>query len=271
MKVANKFKQAGWEDFYKGERKIHIEPKAGLFASYDIFLCDRIIQKYVPQGLSTKNPKLKICEIGSGDGKLLKKFAEMLNMTPIGIEYSREAAKASKKNGIKTVVADAFDKDFSNKYRNSFDVVFSYGFIEHILPPEKAVKIHYDILKPGGYAIIQIPRFKGFNYLKAKLLRPDIIPLHNLKIMNADVLSKVCASSKIEKLYCENYGTLKLRFPMEKKNLRYHILKTVCYLEYLINPTLRIMFGDRGFETYAFSPAVMFIGRKKSSKKAPRK
>lgn len=261
MKVSNKYKKSIWEDYYSVERKIHIKPKAGLFTSYDVYLCDSLIQKYVPR---FSDRGAKICEIGSGDGKLLKKFASMLGCKPFGVEYSREAAKEAAKNGVKTIVKDVFDKEFLKKYKNYFDVVFSYGFVEHILPPERAVKIHCQLLKPGGYVIIQIPRFRGFNLLKARILRPDLIPLHNLKIMNEDSLEEACESDDIEKLFCKNYGTIKFRFPMEKKNMRYYLLKTVCYLEYIINPALRILFTDKGFETYLFSPAVMFIGRKKT-------
>lgn len=261
MKVANKYKRLVWEDYYLKERKIHIKPKAGLFTSYDVYLCDKIIQKYIPK-FREKNPK--ICEIGSGDGKLLRKFAEMLGCRPYGVEYSKEAVKRSSDSGVKIIVKDVFDKAFLRKYKNHFDVVFSYGFVEHILPPEKAVKVHYQILKPGGYVIIQIPRFKGFNLLKAKILRPEIIPLHNLTIMNEDLLEKVCRSPDMEKLFCKNYGTFKFRFPMDRKNIRYYLLQMICLFEYVTNPLLRILFGDKGFETYLFSPAAMFIGRKKN-------
>lgn len=263
MKIINKYIKSIWDGYYTGEGKIHIKPKNGFFISYDIFLCDSLVEKYIPKFSSSD---AKICEIGSGDGKLLKKFSLMLRCKPYGVEYSRKAAKGASKIGVKTIFKDAFDENFLKKYKNYFDVVFSYGFIEHIMPPEKAAEIHYEILKPGGYVIIQIPRFKEFNLLKVKLLRPDLIPLHNLDIMNEDKLEAVCRSHDIETLFCGNYGTFKFRFPMDKKNIRYYLLKMVCYLGYIIDPLLRILFEKRGFETNLFSPAVMFIGRKKSSK-----
>jgi SAM-dependent methyltransferase len=218
-----------------------------------------LISKYVPK---FKNTEAKICEIGSGDGQLLKKFAQFLGCQPFGVEYSKEAAKQAKKNGVETIVTDAFDKNFLKKYQNYFDVVFSYGFIEHITPPERAVQIHLQLLKPGGYVIIQIPRFRGFNMLKLKILRPDFISLHNIEIMDEGMLEKICKSSQVKKLFCKNYGTFKLRFPMEKKNMKFYLLQIICLNEYLLNPLFRIIFKDRGFETYFFSPAVMFIGRK---------
>lgn len=264
METKNLHDKTYWEKYYKEHPPLQVKLKSGFFTSYDIFLCDYLIQKHIPRFKSSTKRKPVICEIGSGDGKLIKKIADMIGYEPFGIEYSKEAAKLAEKNGVKTVIGDAFDKKIIDRYKSKFDTVFSYGFVEHIMPPEKAVRLHLDILKPGGYMIIQIPRFKGFNLLRLKVFRPDLIENHNLQIMNEDVLEKICMSSgKIEKVYCGNYGTFKLRLPMEEKNLKYHILKAICSIDYVLNPAFRILFGNRGFETYLFSPAVMFIGRKR--------
>lgn len=264
MKSKNLHTQDYWEKYYKDHPPLQVRLKSGIFTSYDIYLCDYLIKKHIPEHKGPSDKRPVICEIGSGDGKLIKKIAGMIGYKPYGIEYSKEAAKLAKKNGVETVVGDAFDKKLINKFRNKFDAVFSYGFIEHTIPPEKAVKMHLDMLRPGGYLIIQIPRFRGFNFLRLKVFRPDLIGNHNIDIMNADVLEKICTSSNnVEKIYCGNYGTFKLRLPMEKKDFKYYLLKSMCSLDYILNPTFRLLFGTAGFETYLFSPAVMFIGRKK--------
>lgn len=258
MNTLNKYSRSVWEDYYTGERKIHIKPKTGLFTSYDIYLCDYLIQKFIPRFKAGE-----ITEIGSGDGKLLGKIAEMLNLKPIGIEYSKEAAKIAEKNGVKTIVIDAFNKNFLKKNKNHFDVVFSYGFVEHIIPPKDAVRIHLEILKPGGYFFIQIPRFKGFNYWKIKFFRPDLVPLHNFEIMEKNKLEKICLTKEVNKIYSGNYGTLKLRIPIDKRGYKYYLLKTITTLDYLLNPLMRLLLKEKGFETWLFSPAVIFIGKKK--------
>ena len=190
----------------------------------------------------------------------------MIGYKPEGIEYSKEAAKIAEKNGVKTIIGDAFDPKLVKRYKNHFDAIFSYGFIEHIIPPEKAIKLHLNLLKPGGYFVIQIPRFKGFNYLRMKFFRPDLIRNHNLDIMNEDILEKLCKVKGVKKIYCGNYGTFKLRIPMDKKGFKYYLLKLICYLDYAVNPILRILFSDKGFESYTFSPSVMFIGQKLGGK-----
>lgn len=255
-----------WDQYYVGERKIHIKPKSGLFTSYDIFLCDSILYKYLPLNLG-KRTDLKICEIGCGDGKLLKKLATHFNYEPYGIDYSQEAIKQAKKIGIKTIQGNIFDQNLLKQYKESFDLVYSYGFIEHITPPQEAIKVHLHLLKDGGYFFIQIPRLKGFNFLKAKIFRPDILPLHNLKIMEQSALKSLCKQEDVEELFCKNYGTFKLRIPLDQKGVRWYTLKSICALEYLLNPLFRFAFGERGLETKLFSPGVIFIGRKIKPKK----
>lgn len=259
--MKNRYSLEVWNDYYEKERKIHVKPKAGFFASYDIFLCDSILAKYLPFNKGNKED-VKVCEIGSGDGKLVRKIAESFNYEPFGIEYAPEAVEQSKKIGVKSILGDAFDKNLLEKYDEYFDVVYSYGFAEHIFPPEKAVEVHLKLLKKGGYFFVQIPRLKGFNYLKARLFRPDLIPLHNISLMEAEALELACMQKGVKKLLCENYGTFKLRIPLAKKNIRWYVLKAICALEYVLNPLCRMLFRDKGFETKTFSPAIMFIGKK---------
>lgn len=262
MNIKNLHKLQDWENYYNDSIPLQVRLKAGLFTSYDIFLCDSIIDKYLPKYNGPEKKQPVICEIGSGDGKLVKKIADLLGYKPYGIEYSKKAIKISKKNGVDVFAKDAFDKQVSTKFKNHFDVVFSYGFIEHIIPPEKAIRLHLDLLKPKGYFVIQIPRFKNFNFWRLKFFRPDLIATHNLEIMNEDVLERLCLLQNVEKIYCGNYGTFKLRLPMDKKNLKYYLLKTICNLDYILNPFLKLVFKDKGFETNFFSPSVIFIGRK---------
>ncbi|MBI5401674.1 methyltransferase domain-containing protein [Candidatus Wolfebacteria bacterium] len=262
MAIKNKYKLDDWNEYYKREKKIHLKHKTGFFSSYDIYLCESILKKFLPKENLKLSSRLKICEIGSGDGKLLSRLSLMFGYNPYGIEYSSVASKNYENLGITPIICDIFDEKILSKYANYFDIVYSYGFIEHIYPPEKAVSVHLKILKPGGLFFIQIPRLKGFNYWKTRFFRPELLPLHNLDIMEEDELRKLCRRPDVEELFCRNYGTLKLRLPLDKKNFRYYLMKFILLSDYLLNPFLRILFKDRGFETRFFSSAVIFIGRK---------
>src|ERR1035437_8913379 len=166
--MKNKFSLDGWENYHKNDGKMHIKPKTKFFESYDVFLCDSILKKYLPFNNGDKK-NIKICEIGSSDGKLVKKISDGFNYQPFGVEYASEPIKQAEKRGVEVIKGDIFDKNILEKYKEYFDVVYSYGFIEHIIPPEEAVAVHLQILKRGGIFFMQIPRLKGFNYLKFKI------------------------------------------------------------------------------------------------------
>lgn len=259
--MKNKYSLDFWNEYYNEERKVCIKPKGGFFGSYDTYLCDKIFEKYLPVNKGSRE-QAKVCEIGSGDGKLLRKIADKFNYEPFGIEYASKSTEDAKEMGINLIENDAFDEAVLEKYKEYFDVVYSYGFVEHIIPPEKAVKIHLQLLKKGGYFFVQIPRLKGFNYLKVKLFRPEFISQHNLDLMEGEALRAACKSDNVEELFCKNYGTFKLRISLPKKSARWYVLKTICVLEYFLNPVCRLIFKDKGFETRLFSPCVIFIGRK---------
>ena len=256
--VVNKQSADLWNKYYKEEK---MNPKIGFFGSYDIFLHDSILAKYLPFNKKNKE-EVKICELGSGDGKLLKKIADNFNYKPFGIEFAKGPIEQARNRGINMIEGDVFNKELLEKYKEHFDVVYSYGFIEHITPPEKAVDVHLQLLKRGGHFFIQIPSLKGFNYLKFKIFRPDLLPLHNLAIMEEEKLRHLCRKENVKELFCKNYGTFKLRIPMAKKNIRWYVLRIIYSLEYILNPICRLVFRDKGFETKLFSPCIMFIGRK---------
>lgn len=258
MEQENRYKQEEWDDYYEREKKLHIRAKQyGWFKSYDIYLFQQILKRYFPYDLSRR-----IVEIGSGDGKLLKEIASLIGGNITGLEYSEPAAHMAEANGVPTIVADAFSEEMRNKYRESFDLVYSYGFVEHIIPPRKAIEAHLDLVKRGGYFFVQIPRLRKFNWLRFKIFRPALLEYHNLALMESEVLERECMVEGVEKIFCGAYGTFKLRLPMDQKNVRYYILKAICLLDYVLNPLMRVLFHNRGFETRLFSSALIFIGRK---------
>lgn len=264
MEINDIWGHDSWEKFYRTQRMIQIKPLTGFFASYDIFLCDSILEKYLPKYSKSQKKKLKICEIGCGDGRMVKKIADKFNYAPYGVEYSKTAAKQSRRIGVNVIEGDVFSKALNKKYANYFDIIYSYGFIEHIIPPENAIKTHLNLLKKNGTLVIQIPRFKGFTYWKVKIFRPSLFPLHNLEIMESEKIHSLMKKFKCRELICKNYGTFKLRLPPERKDFSYYVLKAINLLDYIINPLLRLFFKDRGFETNFFSPSIIYIGKKTS-------
>lgn len=73
----------------------------------------------------------------------------------------------------------------------SFDVVHSASVIEHFDDPSEISRIHVELLKPGGVALITVPHFGGVYGHLARYFCPDLLSLHNLGIMSVGALRRL--------------------------------------------------------------------------------
>ena len=60
-----------------------------------------------------------------------------------------------------------------------YDVVSSFGFIEHFCDTADILLRHLDILRDGGYLVITVPNFKGMQYFYHRLFDWENLRLHN--------------------------------------------------------------------------------------------
>lgn len=140
----------------------------------------------------------KVLEIGIAPGMFLVKFAERYDCTPYGVEYSEAGARLNRRvfrhHGLdpnNVIHADFFSNEFHRGYSGAFDVVISRGFVEHFSDAGSVIEKHLDLLAPGGYLIVGIPNFRGINYILVYFFCEEIIPLHNLEIMRAEVFREL--------------------------------------------------------------------------------
>ena len=232
----------------------------------DYLLWDCIYKKYLPNSKG-----LKILEIGSAPGNNLVRFNREFGFIPYGVEYTENGSELNRQafiaggiNPDNVVCADFFNEEFLNKYNNFFDIVISYGFIEHFDTPEQVINKHIGLLANGGYLIVVIPNFSGLNYFFAKLFNPAILPLHNLKIMKKNIFCALFSDKTLTPLICNYYGMFSFDlFDSGKKGFSHFLLGICKNIQCLVNLFLRIFFKDRPLENGWFSPFMIYIGVKK--------
>jgi len=141
----------------------------------------KLIDTYIPG-----NKGGSVIEIGCYPGQFLTLFGEkgyVLN----GIDLTPATEKLKElliSNGYK--VGEIICGDFlAMKNDVKFDVVFSYGFIEHFTNYDEIIIKHLELLKPGGYLILVTPNFKGlFQYFFHSVFDRNNLKLHVIKSMN---------------------------------------------------------------------------------------
>jgi ubiquinone/menaquinone biosynthesis C-methylase UbiE len=104
---------------------------------------------------------MKMLEPGVGRGEHLREF-EKLGLEVKGLDISKEAVELSPDMDI-----DIYDAD-DNRWpydENTFDLVYSKSFIEHLKNPSMYVDEAFRVLKPGGLLITLTPDWEA-NYKK---------------------------------------------------------------------------------------------------------
>jgi 2-polyprenyl-3-methyl-5-hydroxy-6-metoxy-1,4-benzoquinol methylase len=115
-----------------------------------------------------------VLELGSGMGVysfIFGKNGARVTLLDSNKTVLDKAKAIFDKEGIKAkfLLENAFHA--SKKVETRFDIVMSFGFVEHFKYPERyaAIKAHYDLLRAGGVLIISVPNLLFFPHEAMKL------------------------------------------------------------------------------------------------------
>lgn len=162
-----------------------------------------------------------VFEIGCAPGKWLAYFYKEFGLAPYGIESSEQGMLATTKNFKKLKInSEIIHGDlFATKVTNKFDVVMSFGFIEHFELPDKVIAHHLKWLKNDGILIIGIPNFSNINGLIQSSLNEQILKKHNLNIMNLEFFDSLAYKFKIKKISVNYIGSFEPSLPIPGRNI----------------------------------------------------
>lgn len=150
----------------------------------------RLLRRFV-------SPSTRYLEIGCAPGRLLAWVALRLGAQVAGLDYSPAGIDAARRIFERLGLAadlrceDVFGTTF---VPGAFDVVASFGLIEHFDDPRPVVERHVDLLGPGGTALIVIPHYSGIYGWLQRRFYPENLTIHNLAIMRPDRLLELVPS-----------------------------------------------------------------------------
>jgi 2-polyprenyl-3-methyl-5-hydroxy-6-metoxy-1,4-benzoquinol methylase len=103
--------------------------------------------------------------------------------------------------------------DFLNlNLDNKYDIVSSFGFIEHFTEFKDVINKQIELVKPGGIAIIEVRNFNSSIYkFLYKFLDKKVLDSHNQDAMNFDNLKNFLLDKKLEILKQEYVGNFYFR------------------------------------------------------------
>lgn len=162
-------------------------------------------------------PDMALLEVGCGKSAWLPYFAKEfsfkisgLDYSPIGCEMARIVLRASNVDG-EIVQADLFSPP--SYLEGAFDVVVSFGLVEHFDDTSNCVSALAWFVKPGGIVITSIPNMVGWNGVLQKTLNRPVYDIHQL--IDRRLLKDAHARAGLDVLECDyslftNFGVVNL-------------------------------------------------------------
>ncbi len=194
--------KAFWNDSYwtadEHKKKTHIPtvPKTNPIRQW--------IEKYLPDNLTGKT----CIEVGCYPGRFLTIFGDH-GATLSGVDFVDDIVSVPEnlaKQGYK--VGRFWNEDFFKMSINQqFDIVTSFGFIEHFTDVKKSLEAHANLVAPGGLVIIEVPNFLGgFQKFIHKNFDKENFAKHHLPAMEAETLKRIFTEMGFEIIYSGYFG-----------------------------------------------------------------
>jgi len=165
---------------------------------------DPILGRILP-----KNAAFRAIEVGCFPGSYLLYLARRFGYSVSGIDFMKGVdllAKPLRDAGAR--VDEIIEADFFTfRSDKTYDVVTSFGFVEHFRDLETVVDRHVALVSPGGYLVIEVPHFRGAHYLLRKVLQPAIFDSHNLRAMNPAWYRGYLTGAGLQVLHCDYFQT----------------------------------------------------------------
>jgi SAM-dependent methyltransferase len=108
---------------------------------------------WAPAGLSGT----RLLDVGSGDGTFLLDV-RAAGWNAVGLDVSSRAAANAARLGLDVRVGELTQRPFEP---DTFDVVRLWSVLEHVREPLETMREVARVLRPGGWAIVQVPNARG--------------------------------------------------------------------------------------------------------------
>ncbi len=266
--------QKGWKRLAKKE------------SNKDIFRLMPLLKRHLPlpgkrkTGRKNKETLLRTVsciEIGCAPGRYMALIKKSLGYDVAGIDICciDQTRSFLVSQGIKSF--KLYEKDFfSFKATEQYNVVCSFGFIEHFSDPEAVFDKMLELLREKGFLVIGIPNFRYAQFLLHKLIDDrNALDGHNLSIMSTKKLSEIAKKKGLDIVFNSYY----IPFMYWHSNNSFFqwlfglpfvaLTKAISYAIAFF----RLLFGEEFglkldvlFASRYFSPYIVFIARKKEKR-----
>ena len=137
---------------------------------------------HLDETLSRVPPGAELLEVGCASSPWLPYFAREYPIRVCGLDYAPQgcatARESLRRAGVEgeVVCADLFAPP--DELLSRFDVVVSFGVVEHFTNTAACIEAVSRLLKPGGWLLTEIPNLTGGLGLIGRLVNPAVHDMH---------------------------------------------------------------------------------------------
>lgn len=163
---------------------------------------------------------MRLVEVGCARSQALPVLAKRLGLSVSGIDYSQNGCEQTRvmmeREGVSGEIYCSDIFSVPDSLKGTFDVVVSFGLIEHFSNTHEIVSALAALLRPGGVILTNIPNMKGTTGFVQKILNRGIydihIPLTPTQLQSAHEAAGLC-EVKANYFLSTNYGVVNLGDP----------------------------------------------------------
>ncbi len=236
-------------------------PRTLRTAEYNYFRFDKFFRAAAPQG-----PK-RLLEVGCGASAWLVYFAKELGYRVEGIDYSELGCELARENlRLNQVEGDVVCRDLFSLDPGAigtFDVIFSYGVVEHFEQPGDVLRIISACLSPGGWMVVIVPNMGGIYGPLQRWWNERVYRMH--RVLTPQDLAQILEQCGLAVTHVDYFGTFFLHVvnwahPVPCSLVRRIARRGAGQLDRLVTAGLRKLSIE--MESRFFSPYVLAIGVK---------
>jgi len=161
-------------------------------------------------------------------------------------------------NGLnKSVDVKIIEEDiFFYEPQEQYDLVCSFGFIEHFTDLERVLCTHFKFMKPGGMLLMTLPNFIGVNGWLQKIFDPENLAIHNLEVMEPGLLKNTLSNLGMRDISVQYYPSTSVW--LEGLRRRSFIVRLIIRF---IDELVRILARAFGKQNRWFSNSIVIFAR----------
>jgi cyclopropane fatty-acyl-phospholipid synthase-like methyltransferase len=145
-------------------------------------------------------------ELGCSPGRMSAFLYQRVPFIPFGVDFSPRADlyvdAMAHVRGEDAVLYKCDLREF--RPREPFDVVASFGLVDHFSDPQEILDHHYRLCKDGGLIVVTIPHLRYLQWLYHFLFDRRDLSRHNIEMMHFETF-EIFARRKNLNVLCLDY------------------------------------------------------------------